>query len=259
MKTTAMGSQLLCITVLFASVVIAVGQPSPVDRAQQHPGETPATAALMKLLRADPKNDPTWRATLADSLHAYCESVLTQVPRNTPDEDKWVENEVKDLNKQRDELTPLATVDPLLEIKPGDQPPFWSKFDEELQRQHEREQRIRSSAEAARYALRWELTHCSTRAKQLTGKQLTPAAEALLWVNLSEMFAKQEAAWPLADKLGLMSLTGCRGNRQGHFTYRDVVEGRVPDARDRNNICHWDSIAISIIDHAVIPLLEAQK
>jgi hypothetical protein len=59
---------------------------------------TPQTRALDEVLfrSDDVTNDPKWRASLAIALHRYCESVMAQVPRNTPDEDRWVDNEFKD-------------------------------------------------------------------------------------------------------------------------------------------------------------------
>jgi hypothetical protein len=39
-----------------------------------------------------------WRTSLAGALQRYCESVLVQVPRNTPQEDRWLDQE----RRQRD-------------------------------------------------------------------------------------------------------------------------------------------------------------
>ena len=65
--------------------------------------ETSEASALLKVLYAksvnDTTNDPKWRATLVVALHRYCESVLIQVPRNTPQEDRWVDEEFKELER----------------------------------------------------------------------------------------------------------------------------------------------------------------
>ena len=69
---------------------------------------TPEASALQKVLYAktvgDFTNDLKWRRSLAAALHGYCESVLKQVPRNTPEEDRWVDDEIKDLG-----LFPVST------------------------------------------------------------------------------------------------------------------------------------------------------
>jgi hypothetical protein len=67
-------------------------------KAQSASSTTPEASALWELFRARTSNDPKWRASLADALHRYCESVLVQVPRNTPQEDQWVDSEFQALN-----------------------------------------------------------------------------------------------------------------------------------------------------------------
>jgi hypothetical protein len=66
---------------------------------------TPETRALLEVLKAklatNSTNDPKWRASLAAALHRYCESVLVQVPRNTPQEDGWVDSELQDAVSMR--------------------------------------------------------------------------------------------------------------------------------------------------------------
>jgi hypothetical protein len=65
--------------------------------AQTVSSSTPEASAITKLMGKnyprDSTNDPVWRALFADALHTYCESVLVQVPRNTPQEDHWLDKE----------------------------------------------------------------------------------------------------------------------------------------------------------------------
>ena len=132
---------------------------------------TPEASALQKVRFArhwdDLTNDPVWRASLVEALHRYCESVLVQVPRNTPEEDRWVDSELK------------------WHVIEGT-----SAFDERYQQQVERLKRVEYSVENARKELRIFLSGCSSLTKDLIElKQTTPAvAEALLWLQLSRYF-----------------------------------------------------------------------
>jgi hypothetical protein len=97
---------------------------------------TREASALQEVLRAkgpaDSTNDPKWRTSLAAALHRYCESVLVQVPRNTPQEDRWAD----------DEFTELG----ILTSKPIDLSPGWQ--DRDL-RQAQRWDRVLNSVEFA--------------------------------------------------------------------------------------------------------------
>jgi hypothetical protein len=96
-------------------------------------------------------------------------------------------------------------------------------------------------------------SECSSIAKNLMeSKQVSPAAEALLWVRLSRPFSAEDELWRLADIVGLISRNGCP-----KITAVDFSKGDA-SVRDENNLCHSGSIEHVIIDHAVIPLLEAQ-
>jgi hypothetical protein len=201
--------------------------------------DTPETAALNKLIQdtKSPKNDPVWRASLATALHQYCESILKQVPPNTPEQDRWVDSEV---NESFQKLG-----DPQLE-----------ETERQLDR-FDRFERAMNSAEYARKNLRSLFSWCSEQAKDLSeSKQASPGKEALLWVNLAKIFFAEEYFWPWADRIGLMSEAGCRGQRAAKVS--DILQDRF-DARDRNNLCHWDNIGFSVLNDAVIPLLEQSR
>jgi hypothetical protein len=208
--------------------------------------ETSEASALLKVLYAksvsDTTNDPRWRAALAVALHRYCEGLLIQVPRNTPQEDRWVDEEFQ-------ELEDLASA-------PSDRRTDWRTFEERAQKWELRWNRVMSSAENARKSLRKMFSDCSSIAKNLMeSKQASPAAEALLWVRLSRLFSAEDELWRLADIVGLVSRNGCR-NLQ--INTMDFLKGGATDVRDENKLCHSGSIERVIIDHAVVPLLEAQ-
>jgi hypothetical protein len=162
-------------------------------------------------------NDPAWRASLADALHRYCESVLMQVPRNTPEQDRWVDSEMKFFE--------------------GD-----SAFDERYQRL----KRVQNSVEYARKNLRYFLSGCSSLTKNLIElKPTTPIKEALLWLRLSDYIGSPEVVLPLAEIAGMVSRK-----------YYCNDEEHPPGAHDENYLCSWSFVHISIIRYAVIPLLE---
>jgi hypothetical protein len=215
--------------------------------AQLVSGSTPEALALTKLLRArsksplDSTNDPRWRASLANALHQYCESVLVQVPRNTPEEDRWVDSEFQDLH----------SIIPPPSLNQGE-------FEERSAKYARRMNRIESSVEYARKIFRSVLTDCSALTTKLMElKKGSPAAEALLWVRLSNYFGGEDLTWDLAEVLGLISPNYCK-----HVGFKKSPLMQPPDApgaHDENDICMWSWVHNSIIIGAVIPLLEASS
>jgi hypothetical protein len=159
-----------------------------------------------------------------------------QVPRNTPKEDRWVDAELLDL--------PSAPFDPNAD---PDNPQSWEQ----------RWTRVMNSGEYARKQIRGLLSECSAIAKKLVElKQPAPQAEALLWVRLSRLFSDEDETWRVAQIVGLIPRNGCQSLKAA--TPADILKGRAPVVRDKNNICFWSTTQYSIIDHAVIPLLEAR-
>jgi hypothetical protein len=164
---------------------------------ERYYARTPEAEALGKVLGArrvdDSTNDAAWRASLADALHRYCESVLVQVPRNTPEEDRRVDSEMK------------------WHVIGGA-----SAFDERYQQQVERLKRVEYSVENARKELRAFLSGCSSLAKDLIEvKQTTPAvAEALLWLQLSRYFFADKFILRDAEIAGLVSSKYCNDEEQ---------------------------------------------
>jgi hypothetical protein len=203
--------------------------------------ETPEASTLGKVLSARPANDstndPRWRASLADALHRYCERVLMQVPRNTPQEDRWVDSELNDSFG--------GNIDSL----------DFERWNERMQRQDERLNRVMNSAENARKSLRHVLSECSSLTKDLVKlEQASPAAEALLWVRLSRYFWNEKEVWRLAEIVGLVSPRLCSDLPQTL-----ALKAPPPGAHDENNICRWGWVHLSILSHAVIPLLEGSS
>jgi hypothetical protein len=201
-------------------------------------GKTPEASALHEVLIArrigDSTNDPAWRASLADALHRYCESVLMRVPRNTPEEDRWVDSESNKVSQE-------------------------AKADAEHWFEHLK--RVENSVEFARTGLRNVLSECSSLTKNLIElKQTTPIAEALQWLRLSKYFESSFVASELglAEIVGLVSPKYCK---QQEVRTDALMRGKQapppPGAHDENDICSWDTVHRSIIDHALIPLLES--
>jgi hypothetical protein len=210
----------------------------PLANAEPTPGgyTTPEAMALRTVLAKAPldsTNDPKWRASLAAALRQYCESILVQVPRNTPQEDRWVDDELND-------------------IKPGAND--WDQ----------RVARVEYSLENARKQLRHVLSECSSIAGKLIGLETrSPAAEALLWVRLEGFFSVEELIWRWAEIVRLgVSQNDCRKLAElFERAHRgaDLGADPMPNLRDKNNLCHWGSVQHVIMLNAVIPLLEAAQ
>jgi hypothetical protein len=160
---------------------------------------TPQALALHQVLQGqhlstDAPNDPKWRASLATALHRYCESVMAQVPRNTPEEDRWVDDEQKDIN---------ATIPPQHSANIMD----WKELDERWARHSARHDRLLGSVELARQRLRDMLGDCSRLTSELISlKSAKPAVEALLWVQLLRYFMVEDLVWGYAEIVGLVLL-----------------------------------------------------
>jgi hypothetical protein len=198
---------------------------------------TKEVEALQKVLFqkgvTDSTDDPRWRSSLAIALHRYCESVLAQVPRNTPEEDRWVDDEYQDIK-----ASSANKLDP-------DHP---LSFEQRISR-------IQNSVEAARKALRHLFSECSTISnKLLETKQASRRTEALLWVRLSRLFSFQQEPERLAEIIGLLRKNVCRPFN--FVDLADILKGRADIPIDRNYLCSLESINAVITDHAVIPLLE---
>jgi hypothetical protein len=216
-----------------ATIVVALflGLCSPSARAGSIPTSpySQEAEALRKVLVGKTVNDddPKWRASLATALHGYCESVLVQVPRNTPEEDRWLNDETQDLR-------PAFTYDP-------DHPLSWEK----------RFERLQNSVESARDGLRRVFSECSSLSGALKGtRQASRASEALLWVRLSALWRAPEEIVRLAEIVGLMSKDARRSSLS------DILKGRADHLFDRNSLCNLLLIHAAIVDRAVIPLLE---
>jgi hypothetical protein len=225
---------------LAAALMMAVVIPA---LSQTRTDITPQARALYEVLFArspgdDVTNDPKWRASLATALHRYCESVMAQVPRNTPDEDKWVDGEFADID-----ATPMPP------------PPSNSKeFDERMSKRTSRLIRVMSSVENARKELRAVLGDCSTLTNKLIElKSGAPSTEALLWAQLARYFYAEDDIWNVAEIVGIVSPKYCK-----HLNGRQLLAVDVNSygaGHDEHDICLWYSIGIGINVGAVIPLL----
>jgi len=208
---------------IIAVFCLSLGPPGV--RAEIFDNRSREAAALQKVLAGkgitDSTDDHKWRAFLATALHQYCDSVLVQVPRNTPEDDRWLNDENLDLGQN-----------------PGAQ--GWEQ----------RFERVLNSVENARDGLRRVFSECSSISNQLTTAGLPRASQALLWVRLSRLFWGGEIV-RLAEIVGLKSKHVCPNSLS------DIFKGRADHLVDRNAICNLpDLIHAGIVDHAVIPLLE---
>jgi hypothetical protein len=205
---------------------------------------TPEASALSKVLYAkDVEHDSGWRTSLADTLHRYCESVLVQVPQNTPQEDQWVDKEFHDA--LADKIAPNLN---------------FERWNERMQRHRERLNRFFSSAEYARKKIREVVSKCSSLTNDLIKRKPTsPVAEALMWTQLSQYFMAEDEFWRLTQIIGLVSPNHCSHPNAVEFLKDDPLSKvDPPGAHDENEICSfWGFANAAIINYAVIPLLQA--
>ena len=183
---------------------------------------SPEAWALQKTLFSKDIETAKGRGSLATALRTYCESVLVQVPSNTPEEDRWVDNEYKEL-----QLSVGAS--------------GWEQ----------RMERVNSSPENARKSLRHIFYECSSLANKIDGSETKPATDALIWAQLSRLFSAEEEVWRFADIVGLVSRKYCSSLRPLRLT------DAPPVGEDKNNLCIWNTVQQVILDHAVVPLLAA--
>ena len=116
-----------------------------------------------------------------------------QVPRKTPQEDRWVVRELDDALAKK--------IEPHLDFK---------RWNERMRRRQERLDRFFNSAEFARKKLMEVVSECSTLTNDLIKrKPASPAAEALLWTKLSQYFMAEDEFWRLAEIIGLVSPNHC--------------------------------------------------
>jgi hypothetical protein len=193
---------------------------------------TPQASALQKALYAKDIDSKNGRSNLANSLGAYCDSLFTQVPSNTPQEDRWVDDELKEIG--------------FLTGSPG-----WIP----------RMNRLMNSKENARKSLRRVFSECSSLTKEILSVPKSSAAEALLWLTLAGFFSSEDELWRLADIVGLVSKNECRKER---IMMSEMFEGAGLDpigapvtiSSDKNKLCSSSSIHNTIFLHALEPLLK---
>jgi hypothetical protein len=181
-----------------------------------------------RVLPEHAKNDPKWRTALADAVHKYCESVLAQVPRNTPQEDQWVDNEIQGASTQ----------------------PNRADFEKRMQR-------LQNSAEYARNGLRHVLSECSSITSSLMEQKQPSTTEAVRWLRLTQLFMTEDETWRLAKIIGLVS--DCVQINSARARPDFFQKGLPPGSHDKNDLCFiWGMLPYSIVSQAAIPLLEGQ-
>jgi hypothetical protein len=113
---------------------------------------------------------PKWRLGYVNALKTYCSHFAAKVPRNTPNEDSWVEKEVMD-----------------------------SIMDTSLQR------RLENSKEYSRYIVRNTLDKCVNLTEKILQTHGNVKEEAALWADLAWQLSGSEDFKKSASVLGLYS------------------------------------------------------
>jgi len=214
--------------------------------------KTPEATALFKVINAKP-NDQKWRTAFASALQRYCESVLAQVPRNTPQEDRWLDEQNRLLSSEAKEPPSLATATPEERLASSAQ---------RLTRSDQRMSAIMASPENARKTLVAFFSNCSSLAKKLNEPGAkSSAATILLWVRLSGSFSwGDEFIWRAADIVGLVSQSDCERQRASltRILTTGSFMGEVLNYPDKNELCRLNFLSSPIHLNIVIPLLEAE-
>jgi hypothetical protein len=135
------------------------------------------SAPYSRLLRAFISNAdaPKWRADYAIALNSFCSHVVSKVPRNTPDEDSWVQRETLDaISGPQNALV-------------------------------ERTDRVLNSKENARSVVRTMLTECVSLTDRISEGDNDAKQESALWAELAWRLSASEDLKKAATILGLFS------------------------------------------------------
>jgi hypothetical protein len=137
------------------------------------------SAPYSRLLAAFISNadGPKWRADYAVSLNGFCAHVGSKVPRNTPEEDSWVQRETLD----------AMSAPPNVFV--------------------ERMDRVLNSKENARSVVRTMLTECVSLTDKISEGVNDPKPESALWAELAWRLSASEELKSAAIILGLYSPT----------------------------------------------------
>jgi hypothetical protein len=146
----------------FLSVIAIVALAMTVAQPAEPQSRTPAADALLN--HADTQNIN--RPALAKLIANYCNEVLRVLPRNTPREDSWVDEETGS--------------------------GIWDRI-----------ARAAQSVELARKSLVYSYSECALHSAKLTNlASPQPAAEAVLWTRLAMTFSNSVDEY--AQRLGLL-------------------------------------------------------
>jgi hypothetical protein len=135
------------------------------------------SAPYSQLLRAFISNadGPKWRADYAIALNGFCIHVVSKVPRNTPEEDSWVQQETLDAMN----APPKVFV--------------------------ERLDRVLNSKENARSVVRTMLAECVSLTNKISEGVNGAKRESALWAELAWRLSASEDLKSAAIILGLYS------------------------------------------------------
>jgi hypothetical protein len=159
---------------------------------------TPDAQALQNAVINSKKiYDEKWRLSLAGALHTWCEGLLNRIPRNTPAEDQWAKDESHDAVNSRD-------------LK--------------------RMERVHNSVEYARRYLSGYFSRCTTKTNLITDGQASRADEALLWIDLVEMFELSDEIYRLGAIIGLLPRNYSLENDENNMGILSVMRIRILDA-----------------------------
>jgi hypothetical protein len=135
------------------------------------------SAPHSRLLKAFVSNadGPKWRADYAIALNGFCAHVVSKVPRNTPEEDSWVQQETLDAMSGPPNL-------------------FVERLD-----------RVLNSKENARSVVRTMLTECVSLTERISEGANDAKQESVLWAELAWRLSASEDLKKAATILALFS------------------------------------------------------
>jgi hypothetical protein len=212
---------------LFVSAATSVMLAGPIAApvaAQTFDVYTPKARVLADATHPQKAYDDKWRASLASAVFEWCEDLRRRVPRNTPAEDRWVEDEIA----SRPELD-------------------FNDFDASSKREEQRDERLHNSIEWARYLWSQVFSGCSSTAKSISESvSKSHVDQALLWLDLVHFGNSREEIQRVAVILGLLPR---------NYSPLRKFAGDI----DRNYIGSLDQLTYVIFKYALPPLLKGEN
>lgn len=154
---------------------------------------SPASLELLKAVTSH-EVGPAFRAQYRTALRSYCGAIASKVPRNTPAETKWVDQEMSDS---------------LLGMAPA------TRYD-----------RLQGSIEYSRYILRWTVEKCSSTIALIEGAK-NPREEAAHWSDLAWQLSSVDDFQKAAKILGLYSNAADPDSIESYAAIHQTILGKI--------------------------------